>query len=197
MNEPIVLASESQARAGLLLAAGIAFEPRPARIDEAAIKAAGRAEGASADEVALVLASMKAARIRAPGRVVVGADQLLVCDGDWFDKPETIEAARRQLLLLRGKTHTLVTALVCMKDGVEIWQHVAHPRLRMRGFTDGFLDFYLATEGDALLACVGAYRLEGPGIQLFDSVEGEHAAVLGLPLLPLLGFLRQHGTLMV
>jgi len=140
---------------------------------------------------------MKAARIRAPGRVVVGADQLLVCDGDWFDKPETIEAARRQLLLLRGKTHTLVTALVCMKDGVEIWQHVAHPRLRMRGFTDGFLDFYLATEGDALLACVGAYRLEGPGIQLFDSVEGEHAAVLGLPLLPLLGFLRQHGTLMV
>lgn len=197
MNEVIVLASESQARAGLLLAAGIAFEPRPARIDEAAIKAAGRAEGASADEVALVLASMKAARIRAPGRVVVGADQLLVCDGDWFDKPETIEAARRQLLLLRGKTHTLVTALVCMKDGVEIWQHVAHPRLRMRGFTDGFLDFYLATEGDALLACVGAYRLEGPGIQLFDSVEGEHAAVLGLPLLPLLGFLRQHGTLMV
>jgi len=197
MNEAIVLASESQARAGLLLAAGIAFEPRPARIDEAAIKAAGRAEGASADEVALVLASMKAARIRAPGRVVVGADQLLVCDGDWFDKPETIEAARRQLLLLRGKTHTLVTALVCMKDGVEIWQHVAHPRLRMRGFTDGFLDFYLATEGDALLACVGAYRLEGPGIQLFDSVEGEHAAVLGLPLLPLLGFLRQHGTLMV
>ncbi len=192
---PIILASESAARAAVLRAAGIAFEARPARIDEAAVKAAGRAEGAAADDVAVVLASLKAARVRAPGQVVVGADQMLVCDGAWFDKPETIEAARRQLLLLRGRTHELVTAVVCMKDGIEIWHHVCRPRLAMRAFSDGFLDAYLAQEGEALLSSVGGYRLEGLGIQLFDDVQGERSAVLGLPLLPLMGFLRQHGVL--
>ena len=191
----IVLASESAARAAVLRAAGIAFEARPARIDEAAVKASGQAEGASAEDVALVLASMKAARVRAPGQVVVGADQMLVCDGQWFDKPESAEAARRQLLMLRGRPHELVTAVVCMKDGVEVWHHLARPRLVMRAFSDAFLDRYLAEEGTAVCACVGGYRLEGPGIQLFDAVEGDYTAILGLPLLPLMGFLRQHGVL--
>ena len=119
-----------------------------------------------------------------------------MCEGRWFDKPDSIEAARRQLMQLRGKSHELVTAVVCMKDGVEIWHHVARPRLLMRSFSDAFLEDYLVREGDAVLACVGGYRLEGLGVQLFDAVEGDHSAVLGLPLLPLLGFLRQHGVLM-
>ncbi len=192
---PIVLASESAARAAVLRAAGVVFEARPARIDEAAVKAAGRAEGASAEDVALTLAGMKAERVRAPGQVVVGADQLLVSDGGWFDKPDSVAAARRQLLLLRGRPHILVTALVCLKDGVEIFHHVARPRMVMRAFSEAVLDAYLAAEGARLTESVGGYRIEGPGMQLFDAIEGEQSAILGLPLLPLLGFLRQHGVL--
>jgi septum formation protein len=194
--EPLVRASQSAARAAVLRGAGVAFEARPARVDEAAVKAAGKAEGASAEDVAFVLASMKAERVRAPGQLVVGADQLLVCGDEWFDKPDSVEAARRQLLLLRGRTHQLVTAVVCMKDGSEIWRHVARPVLAMRSFSDAFLDAYLAAEGERVTESVGGYRLEGPGAQLFDRVEGEFAAILGLPLLPLLGFLRQHGVLL-
>ena len=190
---PIVLASQSEARAAVLRGAGLVIETRPARIDEAAVKASGRAEGASADEVALALAGMKAARVRAEG-VVIGADQLLVCEGTWFDKPPTLEAARAQLQALRGRAHTLVTAVVVMRDGREVWRHVARPRLVMRAFSDAFLEGYLESEAEALLQTVGAYRVEGPGVQLFDSIEGEHAAVLGLPLLPLLGYLRQAGV---
>ena len=190
---PIVLASQSAARAAVLRGAGLVIETRPARIDEATIKASGKAEGASADEVALALAGMKAARVRAEG-VVIGADQLLVCEGTWFDKPPTLEAARGQLQALRGRAHTLVTAVVVMRDGRESWRHVARPRMTMRAFSDAFLEAYLEDEGEALLQTVGAYRVEGPGVQLFDSIEGEHAAVLGLPLLPLLGYLRQAGV---
>ena len=174
-------------------AAGLVFEQRPARIDEAAIKDSMRDAGPA--ECALALAGLKAARIREAGRLIIGADQLLVCEGEWFDKPADRAAARAQLLRLRGRTHTLVTAIACLRDGAEIWRHVAEPRLRMRPFSDGFLDDYLEAEGDALLSSVGSYRLEGRGIQLFDSVEGEHAAILGVPLLALLGFLRQHGAL--
>ncbi|MGI4953246.1 MAG: Maf family protein [Janthinobacterium lividum] len=197
MRQPgrVILASQSAARAAVLTAAGVVFEARPARIDEAAIKAAGRAEGAGPDDVALTLAGLKARRIREPGAVVVGADQLLVCEGRWFDKPADLAEARDHLLALRGRSHALVTAILCYRDGVEIWRHLARPSLTMRAFSDAFLDQYLALEGDELLGSVGAYRLEGIGAQLFDRVEGEHAAVLGLPLLPLLGFLRQCGVL--
>ena len=197
----LILASQSATRAAVLAGAGLVFEARPARIDEAAVKAAGLAEGAGPEDVALTLATMKARRIREPGApglpgaVVIGADQLLVCEDGWFDKPTSLDQARAHLVALRGRTHTLVTALVCHRDGTEIWRHLARPRLTMRPFSDAFLDDYLALEGEALLGCVGAYRLEGPGAQLFDRVEGEHAAVLGLPLLPLLGFLRQCGVL--
>ena len=191
----LVLASASAARAALLQGAGLRFDARPARIDEAAVKDACRAEGLDADEAALTLAELKAQRIRDPDAVVIGADQLLVCEGAWFDKPGDLAAARAQLLALRGRAHTLVTAVLCQRDGRTVWHHVATPRLVMRGFSDSFLEAYLAAEGDALLSCVGAYRLEGLGVHLFDRVEGEHAAILGLPLLPLLGFLRQHGVL--
>ena len=191
----LVLASQSQARAALLRAAGVAFEQRPARVDEAAVKAAMKVERAGADDLALTLAALKARRVHAGGAVVVGADQVLVCDGQWFDKPPDVQAARAQLQALRGRTHTLVTAVVCVRDGTELWRHLARPALTMRQFSDAFLDAYLAFEGEAALSSVGAYRLEGPGVQLFDRVEGEHAAILGLPLLPLLGFLRQCGVL--
>jgi septum formation protein len=192
---PLVLASESTARAALLHAAGLRFEARPARIDEAAVKQACRAEGIEAADAALTLAELKAQRIRDPDALVIGADQLLVCDGAWFDKPADVEAARTHLLALRGRAHTLVTAMVLMRGGRMVWQHVATPRLTMRPFGDAFLADYLATEGDAVLSCVGGYRLEGLGLHLFDRVEGEHSAILGLPMLPLLGFLRQHGVL--
>ena len=191
----LVLASESTARAGLLHAAGLRFEARPARIDEAAVKQACRAEGIEAADAAIMLAELKAQRIRDPDALVIGADQLLVCDGTWFDKPADAGAARAQLLALRGRAHMLVTAMVLMRGGRMVWQHVATPRLTMRPFGDAFLADYLAAEGDALLSCVGAYRLEGLGLHLFDRVEGEHSAILGLPMLPLLGFLRQHGVL--
>lgn len=189
----MILASQSAARASVMRAAGLVFEQRPARIDEDAIKQSLREAGP--DECALTLAGVKAARIRAPDTLVIGADQLLVCDGDWFDKPPDLDAARAALLRLRGRTHTLVTAVVCHRDGDEIWRHVAQPTLRMRPFSEAFLDHYLAAEGEALLSSVGAYRLEGLGIQLFDAIEGEYAAILGVPLLALLGFLRQHGAL--
>ena len=189
----MILASQSAARASVMRAAGLVFEQRPARVDEEAIKQSLRDAGP--DECALTLAGVKAARIRVPDTVVIGADQLLVCDDEWFDKPTDRAAARAQLLRLRGRTHTLVTAVVCQRNGDEIWRHVARPTLTMRPFSDAFLDTYLDAEGDALLACVGAYRLEGLGIQLFDAIDGEYAAILGVPLLALLGFLRQHGAL--
>ena len=188
----LVLASQSAARASVLTAAGLRFEARPVRIDETAVKASMREEGASADETALTLAGLKAARVREAEAIVIGSDQLLVCDDVWFDKPTDLSVARGQLWTLRGRTHTLVTAVVCHRDGREIWRHVARPSLRMRAFSEGFLDAYLEAEGEAVLSSVGAYRLEGLGIHLFDKVEGEHAAILGLPLLPLLAFLRHH-----
>jgi len=197
--EPLlILASASTARRAVLTAAGLAFETQPAHIDEAAVKQGALAEGVSADETALLLAELKAERVarRAPGALVIGADQILVCGDRRFDKPANLDDARTHLLALRGQAHKLVTAIVCLRDGARIWHHVARPRLVMRGFSDRFLDAYLAAEGDALLSSVGAYRLEGLGVHLFDRIEGEHAAILGLPLLPLLGFLRQHGVVM-
>ena len=191
----LILASQSAARASVLHAAGLTFEARPARIDEAAVKHAVQAEGGSAAEAALALAGLKAQRIREPGEIIIGADQILVCGERWFDKPVDLAAAAAHLRVLRGQTHELVTAVVCWRDGREIWRHTALPRLRMRPFSDAFLDEYLAAEGETLCATVGAYRIEGRGVQLFDRIEGEHSAILGLPLLPLLGFLRQAGAL--
>ncbi len=192
----LILASQSQSRAALLAAAGLRFEARPARVDEATITQACRAEGADTAETALALAGLKAQRIRDSDAVIIGADQILVCGDDWFAKPRDLDAARAHLRALRGQWHTLITAIVCMRAGREVWRHVAEPQLHMRAFSDAFLDHYLAAEGDAILSCVGAYRLEGLGQQLFDEIQGEHTAILGLPMPPLLGFLRQHGVLL-
>jgi septum formation protein len=194
----LILASASMSRRALLEGAGLRLEAVAARIDEAAVKRSARAEGASPAETALLLSGLKAERIarrQVPDALVIGCDQLLVCEGHWFDKPVNLAEARAHLAALRGRTHELVTAVICHRNGTRIWHYIARPRLTMRDFSDAFLDAYVAAEGDTLTTTVGAYRLEGPGVQLFDAVEGEHAAVLGLPLLPLLGFLRQHGVL--
>ena len=193
----LVLASASASRAALLRAVGLAFDVLPARIDEAEVKRSGRAEGASPEDVALLLAELKARQIsiRVPDALVIGADQILVCDDEWFDKPDGVMTARKQLARLRGREHVLATAVACHRGGRRVWHHVAMPRLTMRSFSDAFLDDYLATEGDEITSSVGAYRLEGRGIHLFARVEGEHGAILGLPMLALLDFLRQHGVL--
>jgi septum formation protein len=198
-DPPLVLASASAARRAVLAAAGLSFTAEAAAVDEAAIKESTRAEGIPAGEAATMLAEAKARRVarRAPDdALVIGADQILVRGGAWFDKPADTAAARVQLLALRGETHELATALVCWRGGERVWGHVATPRLTMRAFSDAFLDAYLQTEGEAVFSSVGAYRLEGLGAHLFAAVEGEHSAVLGLPLLPLLGFLRGHGVLL-
>ena len=193
----LILASQSSYRAGVLAAAGLRVEAMAAHVDEAAIKACARAEGASAGEAAMLLASLKAERIarRYPDALVIAGDQFLVCGEQWFDKPVDIDEARDHLRALRGKTHTLETAVLCQRGERRVWQHLARPRLTMRDFSDAFLEQYLAREGAVLTTTVGGYRVEGPGVQLFERIEGEHGAIMGLPMLPLLEFLRQHGVL--
>ena len=190
----LVLASASRARLALLHAAGFEVEAAPADLDEAALKRACRERGCTASETALHLAHAKAAASPAarPEPMVIGADQILVCD-TWYDKPDGVAEARVHLRALRGQTHHLVTAAVCHRGGARLWQTVAMPRLTMRAFSDAFLEDYLLAEGDALTTTVGAYRLEGLGIHLFERIEGEHAAILGLPMLALLAFLREAG----
>jgi septum formation protein len=192
----VVLASASPARAQLLEAAGVQVVLAPAHIDEDEVKGALRAEGVKATDAAIALAEMKALRIspRHPNALVVGADQILVCGGEWYDKPVDMDHARDRLRALRGKTHGLATAAVVVRDGKRIWHHVDTPELTMRSFSDAFIDAYLAREGADALASVGAYRLEGMGVQLFARIDGDFFTILGLPLLALLGFLREHGA---
>ncbi len=195
--EPLILASASAARASLLRAAGLEFAVEPADRDEAAFKREVRAEGWSALECARGLAIEKAMWVSGcrPGGLVIGADQLLAIGSEWFDKPRTLAEARTQLLALRGRTHVLATAVCVARDGDPVWQATSEPELTMRRFSEAFLDAYIAAEGEALLGSVGAYRLEGRGVQLFSRISGDNFAVLGLPLLELLGFLRQRGAL--
>lgn len=193
----VVLASGSATRRAMLEAAGVAVTVSPAAIDEGEVKASMRAEGASPADVAEALAVLKAQRAsrRHPGALVIGADQMLDCDGVWYDKPADRAEARDQLLALRGRTHTLTSTAVAVRDGQRVWHATDRAKLTMRSFSHVFLETYLDAIGDTVLSTVGGYQLEGRGAQLFAKVEGDHFTVLGLPLLQLLGFLRDHGVL--
>lgn len=193
----IILASGSATRRTMLENAGVPFVVETAPVDEAAVKQAMRAETDNPARVAEVLAELKAARVSArhPGAIVIGADQMLECERHWFDKPADRDEARAQLLALRDKSHRLVSSVVAVRDGQRLWHHTDAARLDMRRFSDAFLDDYLDRAGAAVLSSVGAYQLEGLGAQLFRAVEGDHFTILGLPLLPLLDFLRENGVL--
>ncbi len=192
----VVLASRSVTRATILRQAGVSFVVDVAAVDETEIKRSLRGEGADASHAAATLAGLKALRVsgRHADSLVIGADQILECEGKWLDKPVDLAAARRDLVALRGRAHWQVTSVCVVRNQTSLWQHTDRARLFMRDFSDRFLDLYLESADDMVLDCVGAYRLEGVGAQLFSRVEGDYFSILGLPLLPLLGFLRGHGA---
>lgn len=193
----IILASGSATRQSMLRSAGVTFQVQVLPVDEAGIKSAMAQETDNPARVAETLAEMKAQRVslKTPGALVVGADQMLDCDGVWFDKPASRDDAVRQLRRLRAKTHRLTSSVVAVRDGRRIWHHTDSAKLTMRNFSDTFLDRYLDQAGDGVLSSVGAYQLEGLGAQLFMLVDGDHFTILGLPLLALLDFLRENGEL--
>lgn len=195
----LILASGSQTRLRMLRDAGVDVAAVPAHVDEAAVKEALKAEGATAEAAAEALAELKAARVArhyGPDDVVLGADQILDCNGVWFDKPADLDHARAHLQALRGKPHRLVSVAVAFRNNQRIWHQASSARLTMRPFSDDFLEHYLTQAGEAVLSSVGAYQLEGLGAQLFSSIDGDHFTILGLPLIPLLDFLRIQGLLL-
>ena len=187
----LVLASASPIRLQMLTAAGVTIETRVARIDEETIRAALEAEGARPRDVADTLAEMKARKIadRDPEATVIGCDQVLEFQGKVFGKPATMDEARSQLQMLRGQTHKLLSAAVIYQDAKPVWRHVGEARLTMRQFSDAYLEAYLARNWDSIRHSVGGYKLEEEGARLFATITGDNFTVLGLPLLPLLGYL--------
>jgi septum formation protein len=194
--QPLVLASRSPVRRTLLAAAGVPVDAHAADIDERRLEA--EAASMPAAEIAALLARAKALSVAKsfPGRLILGADQILTFDGRRFAKPADRAAARAQLRAFAGRTHELHSAVTLVQDEAILFQHADAARLTMRSFSDEFLDCYLDAAGDAVTASVGAYQLEGAGIQLFERIEGDYFTILGLPLLPTLDFLRRNGCLM-
>ena len=197
MTEKIILASGSPFRKAMLVNAGIDVEAVPAEVDERALEAPLQGSGASPEDVALVLAEAKATEVseRRRGALVLGCDQTLSLGDDVFHKPADMEGARRHLLALSGKTHQLNSAAVLVRDGQVLWRYVGIASMTMRKLDPGFIGRHLARVGDKALASVGAYQIEGEGIQLFDKIEGDHFTIVGLPLLPLLAELRTLGAI--
>lgn len=193
----LVLASTSVTRQRMLREAGLRFDSLAPGVDEDEVKASLKAERAGAAQIAETLAELKALRVsaRRPDALVIGADQVLDCNGVLFDKPPDLAHARAQLQALRGKTHVLATSVCVAQNGARLWHHNAQARLAMRPFSDAFLDDYLKTAGEDVLGSVGVYRLEGLGAQLFSRIDGDFFTILGLPLLALLDFLRGRGVL--
>lgn len=193
----LILASASPSRAAVMRQAGLPALSEPAQVDETEVKSGLEAEGAGAREIAETLAELKAQKIsrRRPGAIVVGADQILECEEVRFDKPIDLDQAAAHLRSLSGKTHRLISAVCVVRDSARLWHHIAEARLTMRPLSEDFIKDYLAAVGPVALTSVGAYQLEGLGAQLFTRVEGDYFTILGLPLLPLMDFLRNHGVI--
>ena len=196
MTDTIILASGSLSRRALLLGAGVEATCVKPNVDEDAAKAAMRGDKVSVRDQAMHLAELKAVKVsRSQSGLVIGGDQMLNLDGGALDKPVDMDAAANHLRRMSGHTHTLETAIVIAENGTPIWRHLARPKLTMRTLSDGFIADYLSDCGEALLATVGAYQLEAKGSQLFTRIEGDYFSILGLPLLPLLDYLRVRGVL--
>ena len=191
----LILASQSQSRRDMLTAAGVAFETRPAHIDERALEAA--LGGADAPIIAKALAEAKALEIsaQAPGRLVLGSDSLVVCNGRRFDKPSDIVNAAQHLRAFSGRVMALTSAAALARDGVIIWRHAAAARLHVRALSEDFIANYLAAEWPEVGYCVGVFRIEALGVTLFDRIEGDYHTILGMPLLAVLGALRAEGVI--
>ena len=195
MTVPLVLASSSPFRRMLMENAGLAFESRAAEVDERKIEAG--LEGASPDQVALTLARAKAAEVsgHSPGALVIGSDQTMSLGSRVYHKPKTLAEAKENLLSLSNRTHRLNSAIAFARDGEIVWEHVAHADLTVRSLNETFVDRYLSRVGEKVYGSVGAYQLEGEGIQLFSKIEGDYFTILGLPMLPLLEKLRELGAI--
>ncbi|NVJ69918.1 MAG: Maf family protein [Alphaproteobacteria bacterium] len=193
----LVLASGSKTRAAMLENAGAVFEIDPAHVDETAVKDAMLAEGAPPRDLVDTLADLKARNVamRRPEDMVLGADQILVCEGKVFSKAETLADARETLKALSGKTHHLMSAAVIYEGGQAIWRALDTVSLTVRPLSDDFIEGYLEAIGDAAFWSVGCYQIEGLGAQLFTKVDGDHFTILGMPLFPLLDFLRLRGMM--
>ena len=193
----LVLASGSGARRTLLANAGLAFDVRPSSLDERAVEAPLVAGGASPASLAEALAAAKAIDVsrQEPGALVIGADQTLDCDGHRGTKSESLAGARAQLMRLAGREHRLHSAVAVARDGALRWRHLASATLAMRPLTPQEVDAYLARVGEDVLKSVGVYQLEGEGVRLFERIEGDYFTILGLPLLPLLAYLRGEGAI--
>ena len=201
-NANILLASASVARQNILRSAGIDFEALPVVIDEAQVRAGALADDMLPEDIVVLLAFLKAqaasqhlpaSALESSTTYVIGADQILVCEGKIINKPATIAAAKDQLLWLTGKPHKLFSAIVLLRDGQRIWHHLAESVLTMRQFDEVFADSYIQHIGDAALWSPGAYQIESVGTSLFSKIDGDYFDILGLPLLPLLGILRENG----
>jgi len=197
LNAGLILASASLARKNILNAARVPFETIAPDVDERRIKDDLLAQGAKPDTIAATLAEQKALEVsgRVENSLVLGADQVLVCEGKLFSKAENLTDARETLKRFRGRKHELISAMALVRNGSCEWRYVEIAELWVRDLSDAFLDSYLEQEGEDLLGSVGCYRIEGRGAQLFEKVVGDHFTIRGLPLFPLLGVLREKGVL--
>ena len=197
MTAPLILASQSPFRRMLMENAGLTFQTQAAAIDERAAEAALAAHNPTPQAIAEALAIEKARDVarRNPGSLVIGSDQTLSLEGLVFHKPADMAEAKAHLMAMSGKTHSLNCGIALVRDGQTLWSNVSVANLTMRPLSEAFVERHLARVGSRVLASVGAYQLEGEGVQLFERIDGDYFTILGLPLLPLLAKLRDLGAI--